>query len=73
MNLGVPELAILCMLVIFFLLILLLVGFWFTRIGGPITSAMTRHETPLGILKARYARGEITKEQFEEMKRDLES
>ncbi len=31
---------------------------------------MTR-ETPLDILKARYARGEITKQQFEEMKRDL--
>ncbi len=28
-------------------------------------------ETPLDILKKRYARGEITREQFEEMKRDL--
>ena len=28
-------------------------------------------QTPLDILKARYAKGEITKEQFEEMKRDL--
>ncbi len=28
-------------------------------------------QTPLNILKARYAKGEITKEQFEEMKRDL--
>jgi len=30
-----------------------------------------QNQTPLDILKARYARGEITKEQFEEMKRDL--
>lgn len=29
-------------------------------------------ETPLGILKKRFARGEITKKQFEAMKRDLE-
>jgi putative membrane protein len=31
----------------------------------------TPKETPLEILKKRYARGEITKEQFEEMKKDL--
>lgn len=30
-------------------------------------------ETPLEILKKRYARGEISKEQFEEMKRHIES
>ena len=29
-------------------------------------------ELPLDILKARYARGEITKEQFDAIKRDLE-
>ncbi len=29
-------------------------------------------ETPLDVLKKRYARGEITKEEFERMKRDLE-
>ncbi|MBN2398210.1 MAG: SHOCT domain-containing protein [Deltaproteobacteria bacterium] len=30
-------------------------------------------ETPLDILKRRYAKGEITKEQFDEMKKDLEA
>jgi putative membrane protein len=29
-------------------------------------------EAPLEILKKRYARGEITREQFEEMKKDLQ-
>ncbi|MEA5113975.1 MAG: SHOCT domain-containing protein [Geobacteraceae bacterium] len=28
-------------------------------------------DTALGILNKRYARGEITKEQYEEMKRDI--
>ena len=29
------------------------------------------HRTPLDILKERYARCEITKQEYEEMKRDL--
>lgn len=29
-------------------------------------------ETPLDILKKRYAKGEITKEQFDEMKKNIE-
>lgn len=35
--------------------------------GGKETS-----QKPLDILKARYARGEIGKEEFEQMKKDLE-
>jgi putative membrane protein len=30
------------------------------------------HETPLDTLKKRYARGEITKEQYDQMKKDIE-
>jgi putative membrane protein len=30
------------------------------------------HEKPLNILRERYARGEISKEEFDQMRRDLE-
>jgi putative membrane protein len=33
----------------------------------------TSDETPLDILKKRYAKGEITKDEFDRMKRDIES
>ena len=36
---------------------------------GPTQSSLT----PSEILKARYARGEITREEYEQMRRDLES
>ena len=58
--------------------------FWLLIIGGGVwlvvtlvhssqssSSAQAAGQTPLDILKARYAKGEITKEQFEEMKRAL--
>jgi putative membrane protein len=32
-----------------------------------------RRESPMDILKTRYAKGEISKEEFERLKRDLES
>jgi hypothetical protein len=44
--------------------------------GSPVTTneqtPLTSPEDPLQVLKLRFARGEITKEQFEEMKRALE-
>lgn len=36
---------------------------------GPAQSS----QTPLEILKARYARGEITREEFDQTRQDLES
>jgi putative membrane protein len=36
---------------------------------GPAQSG----QTPLEILKARYARGEISREEYDQMRRDLDS
>ena len=63
---------------------LLMIAFWVLIIGGGVwlmvtlvrnsqkSSAMkATGQTPLAILQMRYAKGEITKEQFDAMKRDL--
>ncbi|MBI4670899.1 MAG: SHOCT domain-containing protein [Chloroflexi bacterium] len=63
-------------------------AFWGLLIGGGVLVVMSlarnsrassaaplpppHGETPLDILKARYARGELTKEQFDQIKKDLE-
>jgi len=45
-----------------------LVAWGVTRIGG---GQSTDSDTPLAIARRRYARGEITREQFEQLKHDL--
>lgn len=64
---------------------LIMIAFWVLVIGGCIWLVVTlargastgaasaTGQTPLDILKARYAKGEVTKEQFEEMKRNLDA
>jgi putative membrane protein len=42
------------------------------RPQGNQTGPAHTSETPLEILKARYAGGEITREQYAQMRRDLE-
>ncbi len=57
--------------------------FWVLILGGGVwlvgtlahgsgpSSIPTQEESPLDILKKRYSRGEITKDQFEEIRHDL--
>jgi putative membrane protein len=44
----------------------------FRRPGGIAGGPGAGNETPLEILKKRFARGEISRDEYERMKRDLE-
>ena len=53
-------------------LILLIAVIWFiARTVNQNNQSVLSNKTPLEILKERYARGEIDKEEFEERKKDL--
>lgn len=60
---------------------LFMVLFWVFVIAGVVylirwlmsQGLTSRPESSLDILKKRYARGEISKEQFDEMKQDLQA
>jgi putative membrane protein len=58
-----------------FLLFLCMLGmmgmFWWRGFGRPWTGMGHFHETPRQILDRRYAGGEITQAQYDEMKRSL--
>jgi putative membrane protein len=41
--------------------------------GGSSSTDASHHETPLDILKKRYAKGEIDEEEFERRRKELES
>lgn len=58
------------MMVLLLLLGAVLVYLILKRQGESRLTDISR-ETPIEILKRRYAKGEITKEQYEEMKKDL--
>ena len=56
------------------LIVILVVAavYWFARAAKSKTKSVSG-ETPVDILKKRYAGGEITKDDFERMKKDLEA
>ncbi|PWB79299.1 MAG: hypothetical protein C3F08_07115 [Candidatus Methylomirabilota bacterium] len=62
------------MLMAFWLLILLLLVLavrWLWQAGSRLQSIQRQEESAIEILKKRYAKGEIGKEEFEAKKRDL--
>lgn len=52
-------------------LVVWLISSLVSRSNSQTSSGLPPAESALDILKKRYARGEITKEQFDEMRRDL--
>ena len=55
------------------LAVLALLFFWLLRgWNRPGAATSAPRETPLDTVKGRYARGEITREQFEQLRQDLE-
>ena len=56
---------------LFFLILLILVPLLLWQKGCPFGNSKDNPETPLDILKKRYAKGEISKEEFEEMKKTI--
>ena len=59
---------------LFWIVIIGLVIFLIVRLTNQKTGSQNiqSNESPLDVLKKRYARGEITKEEFESMKNDLQ-
>ena len=53
-------------------LIIVIVVLVKTMTGSSSDSVRERHDSPLEILKSRYARGEIDEEEFERRRKELE-
>lgn len=56
---------------LFFLILVVLAILFLGRRGGFFNPSQKEPETPLDILKKRYAQGEISREEFEQMKKDI--
>ena len=70
---GMMGMGFLWMLLLFIALVLLIV--WLVRALGTRASApaddSSRRDSALDLARQRYARGEITQEEFERIRRDL--
>jgi len=59
--------------ILFWAAVIFLVVWGIRRFSGGSSSGVQGNKSPLDIAKERYAKGEITKEQFEQIKKDLTS
>lgn len=57
---------------IFWVLIIVGIFFLFQNIAKGNSGSSSDNETPMGILKKRYARGEIEEEEYERRRKELE-
>ena len=58
---------------VFWILIIVGLFFVFQRMAKGNSGGSSSNETPMEILKKRYARGEIDEEEFERRRKELES
>lgn len=58
-------------MMVFWIIVLAMIAFVALRYLKDHEPHTTSHVDPLDIAKERYAKGEITKEQFEQVKKDL--
>jgi len=58
---------------LFWALIIYGIFYFISHVARPSAEIVRKEETPIEILKRRYARGEIDAEEFARRKRDLES
>jgi putative membrane protein len=72
---GFNPMGVILSLVLWALIIsgIVLLVVWLARNASRTTSFIGSGESPIDILKKRYAKGEVTKEQFDAIKRDLEA
>jgi putative membrane protein len=72
---GFNPMGVILSLVLWALIIsgIVLLVVWLARNANRGPSFIGSGESPLDILKKRYAKGEVTKEQFDAVKRDLEA
>jgi len=69
-HLGFWGSLILGLLNVLFWCLLIALAIWFILRFGKANSSTTK-QTPIDIAKERYAKGEITKDQLDQIKKDL--